>query len=344
MKFTVSQIATYLAGIIEGNPDINISNISKIDEGIPGTITFLSNPSYTKYIYTTEASVVLVHKDFIPDKTINPTLIRVDDPYLSFSKLIQMMQGTVQSKPPKISETAIYGNSVEFEDKSSVWLGDYVVIGEHVRIGKNVLIYPHVFVDDNSIIGENTVIYSGVKIYSHTVIGKNCIIHSGVVLGSDGFGYAQDIDKQYKKIPHAGNTVLEDYVEIGSNTTIDRATVGSTVIKSGVKLDNLIQVAHNCELGCNTVVASQTGFSGSVKIGENCMIGGQVGIVAHKKIGNNVKIAAQSGIADNIKDDAMVMGSPAIDSSEYKRAFVFFKNFEKIHKRLIVLEKKYFTK
>jgi UDP-3-O-[3-hydroxymyristoyl] glucosamine N-acyltransferase len=340
MKFTAQQISDFLNGIIEGNPDIEVSSVSKIDAGSPGSLTFLANPAYTKYIYTTEASVVLVSKDFIPAQSISATLVKVDDPYSAFTKLLQMVQSSTQPNKTGIAATAVIHPSARFDNKDTVWIGDYAVIGENARIGDGARIYPHVFIDDHCIIGENSILYSGVKLYSHTQIGNSCIIHSGVVIGSDGFGFAPGTDGSYTKIPQLGNVIIEDNVEVGSNTTIDRATLGSTIIRQGTKLDNLIMVAHNCEIGKHTVVASQAGFSGSSKIGNNCLIGGQAGFSGHITVGNHVMIAAQSGIANNIKDKSVVMGSPAFDATKYKRAIVLFKNIEEMSKRIKALELK----
>lgn len=340
MEFTAEQIADFLDGTVDGNPQVTVSNISKIEEGNPGTITFLANPAYTKYIYNTRASIVIVNRNFIPEHSIETTLIRVDDSYQAFAKLLQMVSSSMQKEKKGISGTAVVPDSVIFEHKESVWIAEYVVLGENVKIGSGVRIYPHTFVDDHCEIGRDTIIYSGVKLYNNTVVGNSCVIHSGSVLGADGFGFAPKPDGSYEKIPQLGNVILEDQVEIGANTTIDRATFSSTVIRAGTKLDNLIQIAHNCEIGRNTVIASQAGVSGSSRIGNNCMIGGQAGLSGHIAIGNNVSIAAQSGIANNIEDNSQVMGSPAFDASKYKRAFILFKNIEEVHRRLIQLEKK----
>jgi len=340
MEFTVQQIAAVLNGKIEGNAETVVSNISKIEEGKPGSLSFLANPAYTKYIYTTEASAVLVRRDFSAEHPIRTTLIRVDDPYQSFTKLMQMVDEAMKQQKSGIATTAIIGEGVTFSQKESVWISEYVVIGKNVKIGKGVKIYPQVFIDDNCIIGDNSILYSGVKMYHSCVLGNNCLLHSGVVVGSDGFGFAPLADGSYTKIPQLGNVIIEDNIEIGSNSCIDRATMGSTVIRKGTKLDNLIQVAHNCEIGSNTVVAAQSGFSGSSKVGSNCMIGGQVGISGHLQLGNRVMVAAQSGIAGNVKDDAKIMGSPAFDASQYKRASILFKNIDQLYKRIKELEAK----
>lgn len=340
MQFTAKQIAEFLNGTVDGDPDISVSSISRIEDGKPQTLSFLSNPKYTKYIYSTDASIVLVQTDFIPEKPVRPTLIRVPDPYSSFAALLKLVQQSLQKNRTGIAITAVIHETVTFDERDQVWIGDYVVIGEGVKIGRNVQIYPQTFIDDNCEVGENSIIYSGVKIYYKTIVGSDCIIHSGVVLGSDGFGFAPLPDGTFSKIPQLGNVIIENNVEIGANTSIDRATIGSTIIRSGTKLDNLIQVAHNVEIGKNTVVASQAGFSGSSRIGENCMIGGQAGISGHIKIGNRVSIAAQSGIAGDVDDNSEIMGSPAFEASKYKRAFILFKNIDDLHKRLINLEKK----
>ncbi len=340
MKFTAQQISDFLNGTIEGNPHTEVYSVSKIDDGKPGTLSFLANPAYTKFIYSTEASIVLVKTDFVPAQPVQSTLIRVEDPYAAFTGLLQMIQQTLNTKKTGIASTAVIHPSVSFENKESVWIGEFVVIGEHVKIGKEVCIYPHTFVDDHCIIGNGTTLYSGVKLYNQTQIGNGCMIHSGVVIGSDGFGFAPSNEGIYTKIPQLGNVIIEDMVEIGANTTIDRATMGSTIIRQGTKLDNLIMVAHNCEIGKHTVVASQAGFSGSTKVGNHCMIGGQAGLSGHITVGNQVMIAAQSGIAANLRDKSMVMGSPAIDASKYKRAFVLFKNLEDMQNRIKNLEEK----
>lgn len=340
MEFTAKQIADFLQGSIEGNPDVCVHHISKIEDGKPGTLTFLANPAYTKFIYSTKADIVLVKSDFVPEQPVGATLIRVSDPYRAFAALLQLVQDAMRKTRKGIAATAIIHPSVIFVDRSEIWIGDYAVIGENVTLGRNVQIYPQVFIDDGSVIGEGTIIYSGVKVYSGTQVGKSCILHSGSVIGADGFGFAPDENGTYLKIPQLGNVVVEDHVEIGANTTIDRATLGSTVIRSGTKLDNLIQVAHNCDIGRNTVVASQAGFSGSSKVGDHCMIGGQAGISGHISIGSHVSIAAQSGIANNIPDKSEIMGSPAFEAGKYKRAFILFKNIEDLHKRVITLEKK----
>jgi len=337
MEFSASQIAAVIEGVIEGNPDVKISRLSKIEEGEPGTLSFLANPRYTPYIYSTRASIVIVNKDFSPDQPILLTLIRVDDAYTAFARLLELYNKIKNEKKGISSLSFVAKSAVTGKD---VYIGEFAYVGENVVVGDNTKIFPHVFLGDNVKVGNNTTLYAGVIIYSENIIGNECTIHGGVVIGGDGFGFALQHDKNYKKIAQIGNVVIEDNVEIGSNTTIDRATLGSTIIRKGVKLDNLIQVAHNVEIGENTVIASQTGISGSTKIGKNCMIAGQVGFVGHLTIGDNVKIGAQSGISGNLKDGSIFMGSPAIDISIHRRALVHFKNLPEIVKRLDDLERR----
>lgn len=338
MEFKASQIASLLKGTVEGNPDAVVKTLSKIEDGKAGSLSFLSNPAYTSHIYTTDASVVIVNKDFSAEQPLKNTctLIRVDDARVAFGKLLEMYQQVKNNKTgieqfAVVSKTAVLGKDV--------YVGSGAYVGENVKIGNGVKLFPNVFIGDNSVIGDNTLIYAGAKIYSDTIIGQSCTIHAGVVIGSDGFGFAPNNDSNYKLI-HLGNVILEDNVEIGSNTTIDRATLGSTIIRKGAKLDNLIQIGHNAEIGENTVIVAQTGIAGSTKIGKNCIIGGQVGIVGHITIADGVKIAAQSGIGSSItQEGAVVQGSPAFAIGEYKRSYVHFKNFPSINDRIKELEK-----
>ena len=337
MKFTAQQIAEILEGDIVGDPDIEVSKLSKIEEGIEGSLTFLANPKYIPYIYSTKASITIVNKSFQPDSDIATTLIKVEDAYKSFSQLLQYYNQVKNNKtgieqPSFVSETAVYGDNV--------YLGAFSYLGENVILGENVKIYPHAYVGDNVVIGNNTTVFSGVKLYSETEIGNNCVINSGAVIGADGFGFVPDEKGEFQKVPQTGNVIIEDFVEIGSATTIDRATLGSTIIRKGVKLDNQIQIAHNVEIGENTVIAAQTGIAGSTKIGKYCMIGGQVGIAGHLTIGNGVKVQAQTGIGHRVKDGEKLYGSPAIDYSNYVKSYVHFKNLSKIVKNLNDLEKK----
>ena len=336
MKFTAAQIAVILEGEVEGNSEIEVSKLSKIEEGGPGRLSFLANPKYTQFIYTTKASIVIVNKIFKAEKEINSTLIRVEDAYKSFSKLLEYynqvkMNKTGIESPVFISKSAIYGENI--------YIGAFAYLGENIKIGNNTKIYPNVYIGDNVNIGDNVILFSGAKIYSDTIIGDNCVIHSSAILGADGFGFAPNEKGEFIKVPQTGNVIIEDNVDVGAATSIDRATLGSTIIRKGVKLDNHIQIAHNVEIGKNTVIAAQTGIAGSTKIGENCMIGGQVGIVGHITIGNNVKIQAQSGIGRNVKDNEILQGSPALPYSDYNKSYVHFKNLPKTMNRINILEK-----
>ena len=336
MKFTAAQIAGILEGEVEGNPEVVVSKLSKIEEGIPESLSFLSNPKYTQYIYTTKASAVIVDKNFKAENEINTTLIRVDDAYKSFSKLLEYynqvkMNKTGIEQPVFISESANHGENI--------YIGAFAYISDNVKIGDNVKIYPNVYIGDNVIIANNVTLFSGAKIYSDTQIGNNCVIHSSAILGADGFGFSPNEKGEFIKVPQTGNVIIEDNVDIGAATSIDRATLGSTIIRKGVKLDNQIQIAHNVEIGKNTVIAAQTGIAGSTKIGENCMIGGQVGIAGHLSIGNNVRIQAQSGIGRNVNDNETLQGSPAFTYNDYNKSYVHFKNLPKIIHRLTTLEK-----
>ena len=336
MKFTAAQIAVILEGEVEGNSEIEVSKLSKIEEGGPGSLSFLANPKYTQFIYTTKASIVIVNKIFKAEKEIHSTLIRVEDAYKSFSKLLEYynqvkMNKTGIESPVFISKSATYGENL--------YIGAFAYLGENIKIGNNTKIYPNVYIGDNVNIGDNVILFSGAKIYSDTIIGDNCVIHSSAILGADGFGFAPNEKGEFIKVPQTGNVIIEDNVDVGAATSIDRATLGSTIIRKGVKLDNHIQIAHNVEIGKNTVIAAQTGIAGSTKIGENCMIGGQVGIVGHITIGNNVKIQAQSGIGRNVKDNEILQGSPALPYSDYNKSYVHFKNLPKTMNRINILEK-----
>ena len=336
MEITARQIAEMLNGTVEGDPEIKVSKLSKIEEGEPGSMTFLANPLYTSFIYTTRSSVVVVGNDFSATQPVSSTLVRVDDAYAAFAKLLELFKRSKVEKKgisqnASIAPTASVGHEV--------YIGEFVRIGEYAVIGDRAKIYPNTFIGDYSSIGDDTVIYAGVKIYDEMVVGKNCTLHSGVVIGPDGFGFAPQEGNEFKKVIQTGNVIIEDNVEIGSNTCIDRATLGSTIIRKGVKLDNLIQVAHNVEIGENTVIASQTGIAGSTKIGKNCMIGGQVGLVGHIKIGDNVKIGAQSGIEHDIKDGQMYLGTPAQEGGKARRLYVYWRNLDEIIKKVYQLEK-----
>ncbi|MDD3771316.1 MAG: UDP-3-O-(3-hydroxymyristoyl)glucosamine N-acyltransferase [Weeksellaceae bacterium] len=336
MEFSALEIASILEGKVRGNQDIKVSSVSKIEEGKAGSISFLSNLKYEPYLYNTKASIVIVSKDFEPSKDVSSTLIFVEDAYKAFAKLLTYAgqfrnQKIGIEKNVQVHETAKLGKNI--------YIGSFVFIDENTEIGDNVKVYSNVHIGENVSVGEGSVIHSGARLYADTKIGKNCIIHSNTVIGADGFGFTPKADGTLEKVPQIGNVIIEDYVEIGAGCTIDRATLGSTIIHSGVKLDNQIQIAHNVEINSNTVIASQTGIAGSTKIGKNCMIGGQVGIIGHLKIGDFVQIQAQSGVNNNIPTYGKVYGSPAMDASDFRKSYVYFRNFPSIIKRLEELEK-----
>jgi len=338
MKFSASRIAELINGTIEGDPEVEVDYVSKIEEGKPGTISFLANPKYTQYIYNTKASIVIVNRDFKSEKEISATLIRVDDAYTAFAALLDHYN-KIKFQKSGISPKAFVAENASMG--RDVYVGEFAVISENSRIGDNARIYPQVFIGDNVTIGNNTTIYPGAKIYADSRIGNNCIIHAGVVIGSDGFGFAPQSESNFMKIAQIGNVILEDDVEIGSNTTIDRATLGSTIIRKGAKIDNLVQIAHNVEIGENTVIAAQTGISGSTKVGKNCMFGGQVGLIGHITIADDVKIAAQSGIGKNItKPGSIYQGSPAFEIGDYRKSYIHFKNLHHLKTKVDELEKK----
>ena len=331
MNFTAGHIADQINGTVVGDRDIDIFNISKIEEGSKGSLTFLANPKYTEFIYTTKASAAIVSIDFEPTEKIELTLIKVKDPYSSFTTILELFDKDL-SKRKGISQLTDIDKSSKISDSS--FIGSFSTVGENSVIGEKCIIENQVFIGNNVEIGKGCLIYPGVKILDDTIIGQNCIIHSSTTIGSDGFGFAPNDDGSYKKIPQTGNVVIGDNVEIGSNSTIDRATLGSTIISNGVKLDNQIQVAHNVEIGENTAIAAQSGVAGSTKIGKNCMIGGQVGIIGHIKIGDNVKIQAQAGVTSNIESNSRVTGTPAISYMNYNKSYVHFKNLPEIVKKI----------
>ena len=337
MKFTAQQIAGILEGTVVGNPEVEVSKLAKIEEGTEGSLTFLANPKYKPYIYTTSASITIVNADFEPEEELSTTLIKVADAYGAFTKLLEYYN-QIKLNKSGVEEPSFVSDSASVGD--NIYIGAFSYLGDNVMLGDNVKIYPGAYIGDNVSIGNNTIIFSGAKIYSECVIGQNCVINSGAIIGADGFGFAPNEKGEYSKVPQIGNVILEDFVDIGAGTTIDRATLGSTIIRRGVKLDNQIQIAHNVEIGKNTVIAAQTGVAGSTKIGENCQIGGQVGIVGHISIGNNVKIQAQSGIGRHVKDNEVLQGSPALTYGDYNKSYVYFKNLPKIVKNINELEKK----
>jgi len=327
MKFTAEQIAEILEGEVVGNPKAEVSKLSKIEEGTEGSLTFLSNKKYNNYIYTTKSTITIVNKTFIPEGKITTTLIKVDDAYLSFSKLLEFYNQTKSNKVG-IEQHSVISENVKYG--VNFYLGSFAYIGTNVTMGVNVKIYPNCFIGDNVVIGNNVTIFAGAKVFSETEIGNNVAIHAGAVLGGDGFGFAPNSDGTYSKIPQIGNLIIEDNVNIGAGTTIDRATMGSTIIRKGVKLDNQIQVGHNVEIGENTVIAAQTGIAGSTKIGKNCMIGGQVGFAGHITVGNNVHIQGKTGVTKSVKDGEILQGNPAMSYKEYYKSYVHFKNLPTI--------------
>jgi len=338
MNFTAATIAEFLKGRVEGNPEASVNEVSKIEEGRSGTLSFLANPKYEKYIYDTQSSIVIVNEDFSPQNPVSATLIRVKNAYESFAALLRLYE---QSKPKKtgISKMSVIAETASLDD--DLYIGDFTVVSENVKLGKGVQLYPQVYIGDNVSIGEGSILHPGVKVYEGCRIGANCVIHAGAIIGADGFGFAPNQDNDYGKVPQVGIVILEDHVEVGANTTIDRATMGATLLKKGVKLDNLIMIAHNVEVGENTVMAAQTGISGSTKVGKNCMFGGQVGLIGHLTIADGVKIAAQSGITKNIKEEGIVVqGSPAFEFGPYQRSYSLFRNLPKLRNQIIELEEK----
>jgi UDP-3-O-[3-hydroxymyristoyl] glucosamine N-acyltransferase len=337
MDFKVTDIAAFLNGEIVGNGDVKVSSVSKIEEGKPGTLAFLANQKYENYIYNTEASAVLVNKNFVPKQKINTTLIKVEDAYQAFASLLDLyVQSKADSKkgieqPSFIAESACIGDDL--------YLGAFAYIGKNAKVGDNVKIHPQAHIGDNVTIGDNCILYAGVKIYDDCLIGDNCILHAGAVVGSDGFGFAPQKDGTYKKVHQIGNVIIEDDVEIGANTTIDCGTMGPTIIRQGVKLDNLIQIAHNVEIGEHTVFAAHTAIAGSTKVGSNCVFGGQVGVAGHITVGNKVMAGAQSGINTSVKDNEKVLGSPAIDIRTALRAYGLIKELPTLRKEILSLKK-----
>jgi len=337
MEFTAQVIAGFLKGEIEGNPDVKVNTIAKIEEGHAGALSFLANPKYEHYIYTTESSIVLVNKTFVPASSVKATLIRVDNAYESFASLLRLVD---QSRPRKkgIHPTAVIEPTAKVG--TDVYIGPYTYIGDNCTVGDGCSLYPNVYIGDSTKLGDGCTLYPGVKVYHECVIGNNCIIHAGSVIGSDGFGFAPQSENEYMKIPQLGNVILEDQVEIGANVTIDRATMGSTFIRKGVKLDNLIQIGHNVEIGENTVMAAQTGIAGSTKIGRNCMFGGQVGISGHLKIASGTKIGAQSGLLGDVKEEnTAVIGSPAFDFRQFMKSYVIVRKLPEFKTKLDKVEK-----
>lgn len=337
MEFTAAAIAGFLKGDVEGNPEVKVNNVAKIEEGFPGALSFLANPKYEHYIYSTRSSVVLVNKTFTPSAEIQATLIRVENAYEAFASLLKMVD---QARPRKkgIHPTAVIEPTAKIG--SDVYVGPFVYIGDNCIIGDACSIYPHTSIGDETTIGAGSILYSGVKVYHGCIIGKGCTIHAGSVIGSDGFGFAPQSDNEFMKIPQIGNVILEDHVEIGANVAIDRATMGSTIIRKGVKLDNLIQIGHNVEIGENTVMAGQTGVAGSTKVGKNCMFAGQVGLAGHIRIADGTKIGAKAGVGGDIKEEnSVVLGIPAFDHKQFLRSSVIFRKLPDLKAKIDGLEK-----
>lgn len=336
MEFKAKDIAALLKGIVEGDGEVTVNNVSKIEEGKPHTLAFLANPKYEQYLYTTQASIVLVNKDFVPSQPVSCTLIKVESAYDAIASLLQIYE-SMRPRPTGIEQPSFIDSSATIGE--NIYVGAFAYIGKNVKIGKNVSIHPQAYIGNGVTIGDNCTIYSGVKIYHDCHIGANCTIHASTVIGADGFGFAPTSDGSYKKVPQIGNVVIEDNVEIGANSCIDRATMGSTRISKGVKLDNLIQIAHNVVVGENTVIAAQSGVAGSSKIGKNCVLGGQVGLAGHITMGNNVQVAAQSGISSNTKDDIILRGSPAFDFAKYQKCLAVFRKLPDMYSTLNQMEK-----
>ncbi|HUV00426.1 MAG TPA: UDP-3-O-(3-hydroxymyristoyl)glucosamine N-acyltransferase [Bacteroidales bacterium] len=337
MEFTAKTIAGFLKGEIDGNPDAVVNSVAKIEEGYEGALSFLANPKYEHYLYTTRSTIVLVNKIFIPSARVEATLIRVENAYDAFTSLLKLID---QARPRKkgIHPTAVIEASASVG--MDVYVGPYAYIGENCKLGEGCSVYPHVFIGDNTSVGRNSILNPGVKIYHDCIIGNNCVIHAGSVIGSDGFGFAPQSDSEFMKIPQIGNVIIEDNVEIGANVAIDRATMGSTVIRKGVKLDNLIQIGHNVEVGENSVMAGQTGIAGSTKIGKNCMFAGQVGIAGHLRIADGTKIGAQSGIPGDIKkENSTILGYPAFDHKDFLRSSVIFRKLPELKAKVDELTK-----
>jgi len=335
MEFSAKQIASFIQGEIIGNENVTVNTFAKIEEGIPGALSFLSNPKYTPYIYTTQSSVVLVNRDFVPEKDIDATLIKVDNAYESLAKLMSLYEA---SKPKKqgIDSLAYVAPSAKIGENA--YIGPFTYVGENAVIGDNTMIHPHTYIGDNVKLGNNCILYPHTTIYHECRIGNECIIHAGAVIGADGFGFAPT-PEGYEKIPQIGIVILEDKVEIGANTCVDRATMGATIIRRGVKLDNLVQIAHNDEVGAHTVMAGQSGIAGSTKVGEWCQIGGQAALAGHIKVGDRVSVAGQSGISRNVKENSQLMGSPAFDAKQYFKAAAAFKQLPEMFTELNTLRR-----
>lgn len=336
MEFSAKQIAEFIHGVIVGDENATVHTFAKIEEGVPGAISFLSNPKYTHYIYETKSTIVLVNKDFEPERPVNATLIKVDNAYESVAKLLTLYE---MSKPKKTGIHPLACIDPTAKIGKDVYIDAFAYVGANAVIGDGVALHPHATVCENAVIGENSILYPNVTVYHDCRVGKRCILHAGSVIGADGFGFAPS-PEGYEKIPQIGIAMLEDDVEIGANTCVDRATMGATIVHKGVKLDNLIQIAHNVEVGSHTVMASQVGIAGSTKVGEWCMFGGQVGLAGHIRVGNHVNIGAQSGIPGTVKGDNLtIMGSPAIDAKQFFKSSVIYKKLPDMYQTLNRMEK-----
>jgi len=337
MEFKAADIASLLHGKVVGNDNVIVTAVSKIEEGRPGTLSFLANPKYESFIYSTDASVVLVNKNFVPKSEVKATMIQVNDVYESFASLLELYVQARENSLNGIEQPCYIDKNAK--TGSQIYIGAFSYIGSNSKIGDGVKIFPHVYIGKNVTIGDNCTLYAGVKIYDDCTVGDRCIVHAGAVIGSDGFGFAVQDDNSYKKIPQIGNVIIEDDVEIGANTTIDCGTMDATVIKKGAKIDNLVQIAHNCIVGENTVIAAQTGLAGSTKVGKNCKFAGQVGIAGHLSIGDNVQIGAQSGVSKSIKDNQIVLASPAFNYKDALKTYTIYRNLPKLREELIQLQK-----
>jgi UDP-3-O-[3-hydroxymyristoyl] glucosamine N-acyltransferase len=339
MEFTAQQIAQLLNGTVEGNPQVVVTKLCKIEEGEQNGLAFLSNEKYNHYLYDTQASAVIVNRSFELERQPITTLIRVDDARVCFSKLLEIYN-QYRLNRNGISSLAFVDKNAVIEDINDVYVGEFAVISPSAMIGKGVKIFPQVYVGDNVRIGDNTVLYAGVKIYHDCVIGKNCIIHSGAVIGADGFGFAPLADGSLKKIEQIGNVEIGDDVEVGANATIDRATLGTTKVHNGAKIDNLVQVGHNCVIGACTAVSAQVGVAGSCKIGRNCFVGGQAGFAGHLSVGDRSQIGAQAGIISNLPDESKVVGAPALDAKKYMKSYFLFSKLPELNRKIAELERK----
>jgi UDP-3-O-[3-hydroxymyristoyl] glucosamine N-acyltransferase len=336
MTFSATQIAALINGRVEGNPEAAVSAFGKIEEAQQGQLSFLANPKYEEFLYSTKASVIIINQSLELKQPVSATLIRVSDAYTAFATLLSWYQNMMNQQLTGIQQPVYMAKTAEYGEK--VFIGAFSYLGEHVKIGNNSKVYPNVYLGDHVRVGENCILHPGVKIYHDCVIGNNVVIHAGTIIGSDGFGFAPQADGSFKKVPQIGNVVIEDFVEIGANSTIDRATIGSTLIKAGAKLDNLIQIAHNVEIGNSTVIAAQAGVSGSTKIGKGVMIGGQAGIVGHIQIGDGAKINAQSGVSKSLDPGKAVTGSPAYDYTAALRSQAASRKLPDLEKRVKELE------